>query len=103
MKEKEIIKTVFNFFIIDLIIFGIISFVIAFIIVFFISIPFENIGRETISFIQLILLLIFMFWNYKYRYQSKFKEEDAIKVLKLRYANGDITKEEYEKMKKDLE
>ena len=31
------------------------------------------------------------------------KEDEAIKTLKLRYAKGEITKEEYEQMKKDLE
>ena len=33
----------------------------------------------------------------------KTKVDDPIKTLKLRYANGDITKREYLKMKKDLE
>ena len=30
-------------------------------------------------------------------------DDEALKVLKLRYAKGEITKEEYEQMKKDLE
>lgn len=30
-------------------------------------------------------------------------EDDALKVLKLRYAKGEITKEDYEQMKKDIE
>jgi len=30
-------------------------------------------------------------------------ENDALKVLKLRYAKGEITKEQYEQMKKDIE
>ena len=30
-------------------------------------------------------------------------EEDLIKILKTRYAKGEITKEEFEQMKKDLE
>ena len=102
MKEKDIIKTIFNFFIIDLIIFAVLSFIIAFIIGFLISIPFGEIGSRIISPIFLLLLLVLMYWNYKIRYQNKFKEEDAIKVIELRYANGDITKEEFEQMKKDL-
>ncbi len=31
------------------------------------------------------------------------KEEDALEILNIRYAKGEITKEEYEQMKKDLE
>ncbi len=34
---------------------------------------------------------------------SKASVDDPIKALKLRYANGEITKKEYLKMKKDLE
>jgi len=30
-------------------------------------------------------------------------EEDSMKILKSRYAKGEITKEEFEQMKKDLE
>ena len=35
--------------------------------------------------------------------KSHESEKDPIKVLKLRYAKGEITKEQYEQMKKDLE
>jgi len=102
MKEKDIIKTIFSFFIIDLIIFAILSLIIAFIIGFLISILFGEIGSRIVSPIHLLLLLVLMYWNYKMRYQNKFQEEDAIKVIELRYANGDITKKEFEQMKKDL-
>jgi len=30
-------------------------------------------------------------------------EDEALKVLKLRYAKGEVTKEQYEQMKKDLD
>ena len=102
MKEKDILKTVFNFFIIDLVIFAIFSFLIAFIIAILLNITL-GVSREFISPIGFVLLLVLMWWNYKYRYEETFKEEDAIKVLELRYAKGKITKEEYKQMKKDLE
>ena len=102
MKEKDIIKTIFDFFIIDLIIFAILAGIIAFFIGLLISIPFPDEGIRIISLLHIVILIFLMYWNYKYRYQGKFQEEDAIKVMELRYANGDITKEEFEQMKKDL-
>ena len=40
----------------------------------------------------------------KEKYNKKPKvEEESIKILKSRYAKGEITKEEFEQMKKDLE
>ena len=103
MKEKDIIKTVFSFFIIDLIIFSFFALIIAFFIAILINIVFPETNYRIISLLQIIILLVLMYWNYKYRYQGKFKEEDAIKVIEFRYANGEITKQQYEKMKKDLE
>ena len=105
MKEKDIIKTVFSFFIIDMIIFAILAGIIAFFISLLIAGAFPEVDFDftLVQFLQLIILVILMYWNYKHRYQGKFKQEDAIKVIKLRYANGDITKKEYEQMKKDLE
>ena len=35
-------------------------------------------------------------------YVHSFFEDDAMKILKVRYAKGEITKEEYEQMKKDM-
>ena len=34
--------------------------------------------------------------------QSSKKDEDALTILKKRYASGDITKEQYEETKKEL-
>ena len=34
--------------------------------------------------------------------KSELEDDEAIKILKLRYAKGEITKEEYEEIRKDL-
>jgi len=68
-------------------------------------------------------LIIFGLWNNKESYRGRREtglqnkeekeetkekemqksEDEALKTLKLRYAKGEITKEEYEQMKKDIE
>ena len=103
MKEKDIIKTVFRFFVIDMIIFAMLAGIIAFFIGLLIAGAFPEVDFTLVQLLQLIILLILMYWNYKHRYQGKFNEEDAIKVIELRYANGDISKKQFEQMKKDLE
>jgi len=102
MKEKDVLKIIFDFFIIDLIIFAIISFIVAFIIGIFIEIAFGDIGVRITSLIGFILLVVLMWWNYKYRYQNRWGEDYALELLKLRYAKGDISKEEFEQIKKDI-
>ena len=102
MKEKDVLKTIFNFFIIDLVIFAIIAFIVAFIIGIFIETAFGDIGTRITSLLGFILLVVLMWWNYRYRYQNKLGEDDALELLKLRYAKGDISKEEFEQIKKDI-
>jgi len=102
MKEKDVLKTIFNFFIIDLIIFALIAFIVAFIIGIFIETAFGDFGARITSLLGFILLVVLMWWNYKYRYQNKLGEDDALELLKLRYAKGDISKEEFEQIKKDI-
>ena len=81
MKEKDVLKIIFDFFIIDLIIFAIISFIVAFIIGIFIEIAFGDIGVRITSLIGFILLVVLMWWNYKYRYQNRWGEDDALELL----------------------
>ncbi|HKJ31963.1 MAG TPA: SHOCT domain-containing protein [Balneolales bacterium] len=51
-----------------------------------------------------IAIIVFLFYwlNQKNAGQSPFKQENALDILKKRYARGEITKEEFERMKKDL-
>ena len=44
-------------------------------------------------------------WGYTYRAHRKFEgqtRKDAIDILKLRYARGEITREQYVQMKSDI-
>lgn len=103
MSDDDAIKAVFHFYIIDLIIFGVLAYVLA--LVFFLPLWFysKEVGRTFYPIIAFLLLILLMYWNYKYRYQKKFKEADATKILQLRFAKGEITKEEFEQMKKILD
>lgn len=52
-----------------------------------------------------LLLIIFAVWYFT---QQGFgiaqnKEESPLEILKKRYANGDLSREEYEEQKKELE
>ena len=51
-----------------------------------------------ITLFLLFVLLLIRTYN-----KSKEKSYDASKILKFRYAKGEISKEEFETMKKDLE
>jgi len=57
--------------------------------------------------IVIVLVIYFTLQSTKPRsYDSSFREtprETSIDILKRRYARGEITKEEFEQMKKDLE
>ena len=51
---------------------------------------------------QVLVKILQKIKNYKEENEDK-KETDPLKILKIRYAKGEITKEEFEQMKKDLE
>ncbi|TDT68622.1 putative membrane protein [Hypnocyclicus thermotrophus] len=58
-------------------------------------------GIMMIIFWIVIVALIFYFIN-KNGNKEIFKSKTSLEILKERYAKGEITKEEYEKIKKDL-
>ena len=52
---------------------------------------------------QLLILIAFFLVVYWIMKGSKSVKESALDILKRRYANGEITKKEFEKIKKDIE
>ena len=53
--------------------------------------------------VGIILLIVWLVKRASYTgYSSQEKEGKALDILKERYARGEITKEEYEKIKKDI-
>jgi putative membrane protein len=59
-----------------------------------------------IFWIAIIVLIIWLVVNQSNRNRQNNqppKQESAIDILKNRYAKGEISKEEFERMKKDLE
>jgi putative membrane protein len=56
--------------------------------------------------IIIVLVVVILYWavrSTKSKGQMDVSAEKPIDILKNRYANGEITKDEYEGMKKDLE
>ncbi|MBC7217611.1 MAG: SHOCT domain-containing protein [Candidatus Caldatribacterium sp.] len=49
-----------------------------------------------------VLLFLALAPRRRYWYYWGFHEEDPLEILKRRYARGEITKEEYERMREDL-
>lgn len=68
---------------------------------------FALVGAGLFGILGLVLLVVGGVLAFKEGHkpivESKEKEEKSIDVLKMRYAKGEITSEEYEQMKKDLE
>jgi len=70
----------------------------------FFWVDFWNHGIFWIVIIGLVVWLIVRGSNRSYTNQNMHREkENPLNIIKLRYAKGEITKEEYETMKKDLE
>ena len=103
MIKDTVMKTGFDFYIIDLLICGAfaggITMVISGIIWFFLG----EIGKELSPIIFFLLLLVLMYWNYKFRYEERIKKTTALEILKTRFAKGEITKEQFKEMKKEIE
>lgn len=103
MDEKSIIKTIFNFFIIDAIIFSVISIFIALVFGLFLELFLGDFASRIITILGFVIFLLLMWSNYRIRYVGKFDIDDAKSILKTRYAKGEISKEQFEQMKKELE
>ena len=65
----------------------------------------RDIETETLYFFLSVFIVIFTSRNlYKYyKNKSKRSQNQSIDILKERYAKGEITKEEFDKIKEDLE
>jgi len=56
-----------------------------------------------IIFLVIIGVLIYLFVSKNKQFFESSKGETPLSILKKRYARGEISKQEYDKMKKDLE
>ena len=56
-----------------------------------------------IIFLAIIGVLIYLFVGKNKQFFESGKGETPLSILKKRYARGEISKQEYDKMKKDLE
>lgn len=71
-------------------------------------------GIWIFPFIMIIIMLLVIFlvfgrrgfmppWNHDYRnYYNNEQKETSFDILKKRYANGEISKEEFENIKRDI-
>ena len=62
-------------------------------------------GFGGLIWIVIIIALVIWFVQYNKKGNNLFnsnREENSFDILNKRYANGEITKEEYDKMKKDI-
>lgn len=50
----------------------------------------------------IVALILFLRWVFTYGSKETGKEQNALDIIKERYAKGEINKEKYEEMKKDL-
>ena len=64
-----------------------------------------NVWFGWFMWILIISLVLILIWNNTHE-KDKFipfeKNESALEILKKRYANGEITKDQFEQMKKDV-
>lgn len=61
-------------------------------------------GRIMMGFLWVVLIagIVYLFWRSAGGYRHTVRE-DPLEILKKRYARGEISREEYERIKKDLE
>jgi putative membrane protein len=60
-------------------------------------------GLYVVFWIAIFVVIVGLMWSYlKKGRDSENVGNSALEILKQRYARGEITKEEFERMKKDL-
>jgi len=62
-------------------------------------------GRGIMMILTIIVLVLLIIWavkTIKTGQANPFKAQDPLTILKTRYAKGEITKEEYNEMKKEM-
>ncbi len=62
-----------------------------------------------LGFVLFVLGIVYIFkwivyapWRGERQYKKYTNSEEALEILKRRYANGEISREDFEKMKRDL-
>ena len=60
------------------------------------------IGFHSFWWIVIPFVLLFVIFIFKAYFKSEKKNPDAFEILKIRYAKGEISKEDFEEMKKNL-
>lgn len=80
-----------------------ISILIALVFGLFLELFLGDFASRIITILGFVIFLLLMWSNYHIRYVGKFDIDDAKSILKIRYAEGEISKEQFEQMKKELE
>lgn len=81
--------------------------IIALILIYFFTVGGVYVPGEFFLILLIVFLVLFvarlLFWGGRRRYCRQYKREgDPVHILRVRYARGEITKEQYDQMLQDL-